>query len=47
LAVDRHFIEEVIPGRQPPLSTLDDALFAQIILDAAEESCESGMHVLL
>jgi hypothetical protein len=30
-----------------PLSTLNDAILAQKICEAAEESCETGRHVAL
>lgn len=46
-AADKHFVEQVIPGKAPPLSGLEEAMFAQTLLDAAEQSCETGMHVRL
>eukprot|EP00039_Didymoeca_costata_P010293 m.138333 g.138333 ORF g.138333 m.138333 type:complete len:372 (-) comp14775_c0_seq3:19-1134(-) len=38
---DRHFIEEVVLGDGTPLSTLEDALVSQKILDAAADSAKS------
>ena len=39
--------EEVMAKGTAPLSTLEDALMAQRIVEAAEESCDTGRHVAL
>ena len=39
--------KEVMAKGAAPLSTLDDAILAQKICEAAEESCETGRHVAL
>ena len=39
--------KEVMAKGAAPLSTLNDAILAQKICEAAEESCETGRHVAL
>jgi predicted dehydrogenase len=46
-ALDKFFVEEVMAKGAAPLSTLSDAILAQKICEAAEESCETGRHVAL
>jgi hypothetical protein len=40
LYTQRYFVEECIGKGLPPLSTIDDALAARVIIDAAIESLE-------
>eukprot|EP01062_Namystynia_karyoxenos_P040664 TRINITY_DN29633_c0_g1_i1.p1 TRINITY_DN29633_c0_g1~~TRINITY_DN29633_c0_g1_i1.p1 ORF type:complete len:362 (+),score=98.80 TRINITY_DN29633_c0_g1_i1:78-1163(+) len=46
-ACDEYFLRQVVAGGAGPLSTLQDALTCQRILDAAERSCDEGVHVRL
>jgi len=47
LETDRHFIEQVIGHGTPPLSTMQDAITAQKILDAAQRSIDENTHITL
>jgi predicted dehydrogenase len=46
-ATDTHFVERVVGRGEPPLSTLDHAVMAQKILDAAEVSWTERRHVAI
>ena len=45
--VGKYFIEECIGLGNEPLSTLEDAVVCQQVIEAAEESAELGQHVRL
>lgn len=47
LNADRYFIEECILKNKQPLSTLDDAIIAQKIIEAIEASIEQERHIAL
>ena len=42
-----HFIERVIRNDEKPLSSLEDAISCQKIIEACELSVEKGIHVTL
>ena len=43
----RYFVEQVVAGNKPPLSTLEDALICQQVIEACERSASEGIHVPL
>ena len=47
LETDRHFIQQVMAKGEPPLSSLQDAITCQRIIEAAETSADNGIHVTL
>jgi hypothetical protein len=47
VATDAHFYERVIARGEKPLSTIDDAIMAQKILDCAEMSWTENRHVTI
>jgi predicted dehydrogenase len=40
-----HFIDSVLRRGEPPLSTLEDAVTCQQIIEACEKSVSEGIHV--
>jgi predicted dehydrogenase len=46
-ATDEHFVERVIQRGEQPLSTLDHAITAQKLLDAAEQSWTERRHITI
>jgi predicted dehydrogenase len=42
-----HFIEKVILQEQDPLSTLEDAITCQKVVEACEQSSNEGRHIML
>lgn len=46
-AVSEHFINKVIREEQSPLSSLDDAIFCERIIDACYASIDSAKHINL
>lgn len=47
LELDRHFIEQVMAKGEKPLSSLDDAIMSQRIIEAAEASSTKAIHIEL
>ncbi len=43
----KFFVEQVVGRNQPPLSSLEDALICQQIIEACEQSAMEGKHISL
>ena len=43
----RYFVNQVVFGDKPPLSTLEDALICQQVIEACEQSASEGKHIKL
>jgi predicted dehydrogenase len=41
------FVEKVVMGDEPPLSSLEDALICQQVMEACEQSATDGKHITL